>query len=48
MSLLKVDEYRYNKEPKVVTGDMQPIASRSCREKIIELTLKSPYKPESR
>src|SRR5678815_2707210 len=46
ISLLKVDEYWYNKEQKVVTGDMQPYRKPFMPGEIIELTLKAPYKPD--
>ena len=47
VSLLKVDEYWYDKSnpPKVVTGDSQPYRKPLMPGEIIELTLKSPFKP---
>jgi hypothetical protein len=47
VSLLKVDEYWYDKStpPKVVTGDSQPYRKPLMPGEVIELTLKSPYKP---
>ena len=47
VSLLKVDEYWYDtsKPPKVVTGDSQPWRKPLMPGEIIELKMKSPYKP---
>jgi hypothetical protein len=46
LSLLKVDEYWYDKSQKVVTGDTQPYRKPFMPGEIIELTLKAPYKPD--
>jgi hypothetical protein len=47
VSLLKVDEYWYDKStpPKVVTGDSEPYRKPFMPGEIIELTMKSPFKP---
>ena len=45
IALLKVDEYWYNKKREVVTGDSQPYRKPFNPGEIIEITLKSPYKP---
>ena len=47
VSLLKVDEYWYDndKPPKVVTGDSEPYRKPFLSGEVIELTMKSPYKP---
>ena len=47
VSLLKVDEYWYDtsKPPKVVTGDSQPWRKPFMPGEVIELKMKSPYKP---
>lgn len=47
VSLLKVDEYWYDKgtPPKVVTGDSQPWRKPLMPGEVIELTMKSPFKP---
>jgi len=47
VSLLKVDEYWYDKStpPKVVTGDSEPYRKPLMPGEIIELTMKSPFKP---
>jgi hypothetical protein len=47
VSLLKVDEYWYDKgnPPKVVTGDSEPYRKPLMPGEIIELTMKSPFKP---
>jgi hypothetical protein len=47
VSLLKVDEYWYDKStpPKVVTGDSQPYRKPLMPGEVIELTMKSPFKP---
>lgn len=44
ISLLKVDEYWYNKAREVVTGDSQPYRKPFMPGEVIELTLKAPYK----
>ena len=44
VSLLKVDEYWY-KDGKVVTGDSQPYRKPFMPGEIIEITMKSPFKP---
>jgi hypothetical protein len=44
VSLLKVDEYWY-KDGKVVTGDSQPYRKPFLPGEIIEITLRSPFKP---
>jgi hypothetical protein len=48
ISLLKVDEYWYNKAnpPAVVTGDSVPYRKPLMPGEIIELTLKAPYKSD--
>jgi hypothetical protein len=46
ISLLKVDEYWYNKSQQVVTGDSQPYRKPFMPGEVIELTLKAPYKPD--
>jgi len=48
ISLLKVDEYWYNKAnpPVVVTGDTQPYRKPFMPGEIIELTLNAPYKSD--
>jgi hypothetical protein len=45
VSLLKVDEYWYDRTPKVVTGDSQPWRKPFMPGEIIEVTMRSPYKP---
>ena len=46
VSLLKVDEYWYDKTRQVVTGDSQPWRKPFMPGEIIEITMKSPYKPD--
>ncbi len=46
VSLLKVDEYWYDKSRQVVTGDSQPYRKPFMPGEIIEITMKSPYKPD--
>ncbi len=46
VSLLKVDEYWYDKTRAVVTGDSEPWRKPFMPGEIIELTMKSPYKPD--
>jgi hypothetical protein len=46
ISLLKVDEYWYDKSMKVVSGDSQPYRKPFNPGEIIEITLKSPIKPD--
>jgi hypothetical protein len=45
VSLLKVDEYWYDKTPKVVTGDTQSWRKPFLPGEVIEVTMKSPFKP---
>lgn len=46
INLLKVDEYWYDKKMKVVTGDSQPYRKPFLPGEVIEITMKSPYKPD--
>jgi hypothetical protein len=48
VSLLKVDEYWYNKAtpPVVISGDSEPYRKPFMPGEIIELTMKSPWKPD--
>jgi len=48
VSLLKVDEYWYNKgnPPQVITGDSQAYRKPFMPGEVIELTMKSPWKPD--
>jgi hypothetical protein len=46
ISLLKVDEYWYNKKQVVVTGDTQSWRKPFNPGEVIELTLRSPVKPD--
>jgi hypothetical protein len=48
VSLLKVDEYWYNKAnpPQVITGDTQAYRKPFMPGEVIELTMKSPWKPD--
>ena len=46
LSLLKVDEYWYDHSMKVVSGDSQPYRKPFNPGEIIEITLKSPIKPD--
>ena len=46
INLLKVDEYWYNKKPVVVTGDTQTYRKPFHPGEIIEITLRSPVKPD--
>jgi hypothetical protein len=48
VSLLKVDEYWYNKAnpPVVITGDTQAYRKPFMPGEVIELTMKSPWKPD--
>ena len=46
VSLLKVDEYWYDKTRQVVTGDSQPWRKPFMPGEIIEITMRSPYKPD--
>jgi hypothetical protein len=46
VSLLKVDEYWYDKTRVVVTGDSEAWRKPFLPGEIIELTMKSPYKPD--
>ena len=45
VSLLKVDEYWYDKTNKVATGDTQSWRKPFLPGEIIEVTMKSPFKP---
>ena len=45
VSLLKVDEYWYDKTNKVATGDTQSWRKPFMPGEIIEVTMKSPFKP---
>jgi hypothetical protein len=46
ISLLKVDEYWYDKKRQVATGDSQPYRKPFLPGEIIEVTMKSPFKPD--
>jgi hypothetical protein len=46
ISLLKVDEYWYNKKPEVVTGDTQSWRKPFNPGEVIDMTMKSPIKPD--
>lgn len=46
ISLLKVDEYWYDKKRQVATGDSQPYRKPFMPGEIIEVTMKSPFKPD--
>ena len=46
ISLLKVDEYWYNKKPEVVTGDTQSWRKPFNPGEVIDVTMKSPIKPD--
>jgi hypothetical protein len=46
ISLLKVDEYWYNKKQVVVTGDSQSYRKPFNPGEVIEITLRSPSKPD--
>ncbi len=46
ISLLKVDEYWYDKKNKVVTGDTQAHRKPFLAGEIIEITMKAPLKPD--
>jgi hypothetical protein len=46
INLLKVDEYWYNKKQQVVTGDTQSHRKPFLPGEIIEITMKSPAKPD--
>ena len=46
LSLLKVDEYWYDHSMKVVSGDTQPYRKPFNPGEIIEVTMKSPIKPD--
>jgi hypothetical protein len=46
IGLLKIDEYWYDKKLKVVTGDSQAWRKPFNPGDIIEITMKSPYKPD--
>jgi hypothetical protein len=46
LSLLKVDEYWYDRSMKVVSGDSQPYRKPLNEKEIIEITMRSPIKPD--
>jgi hypothetical protein len=46
ISLLKVDEYWYDKKMRIVTGDSQPYRKPFNAGDVIEITMKSPSKPD--
>lgn len=46
ISLLKVDEYWYNKKREVATGDQQRYRKPFLPGEIIEVTMSSPFKPD--
>jgi hypothetical protein len=46
ISLLKVDEYWYDHKMQVVSGDSQPYRKPFNQKEIIEITMKSPVKPD--
>jgi hypothetical protein len=46
INLLKVDEYWYNKKQQVVTGDSQSHRKPFLPGEIIEITMRSPAKPD--
>ena len=46
ISLLKVDEYWYDKKMKIVTGDSQPYRKPFNAGEVIEITMRSPFKPD--
>jgi hypothetical protein len=46
ISLLKVDEYWYDHNMKVVSGDSQPYRKPFNEKEIIEITMRSPVKPD--
>ena len=46
ISLLKVEEYWYNTKTQMVSGDSQPYRKPFNAGEIIELTMKSPVKPD--
>ena len=46
ISLLKVDEYWYDKKMQLVSGDTQPYRKPFNAGEIIEVTMKSPVKPD--
>jgi len=46
ISLLKVDEYWYDKKMQVVSGDSQAYRKPFNPGEIIEITMKSPVKPD--
>jgi hypothetical protein len=46
ISLLKVDEYWYNKKPEVVSGDTESYRKPFNPGEIIEMTMRSPVKPD--
>jgi hypothetical protein len=47
IALLKIDEYWYDKKQQVVSGDSQPYRKPFNPGDIIEITTRSPYKPEA-
>jgi hypothetical protein len=46
ISLLKVDEYWYDKKMQLVSGDSQPYRKPFLAGEVIEITMKSPVKPD--
>ncbi len=46
ISLLKVDEYWYDKKRQVASGDSQPYRKPFLPGEIIEITMRSPFKPD--
>lgn len=46
IALLKVDEYWYDKKMQIVSGDTQPYRKPFNPGEIIEVTMKSPVKPD--
>jgi hypothetical protein len=46
ISLLKVDEFWYDKKMQLVSGDSQPYRKPFYAGEIIEITMKSPIKPD--
>lgn len=46
ISLLKVDEYWYDKKLQVASGDSQPYRKPFNPGEVIELTMRSPFKPD--
>lgn len=46
ISLLKVDEFWYDKKMQLVSGDSQPYRKPFMAGEVIEITMKSPVKPD--